>query len=87
MNKKYANQLLNTGGTNESTVYHRRRSTADFERKPQQVLSDHPRSEQRTENTELRGKVRSYEDVIQRNNLWRFFHPLREKAVTRDEAR
>ena len=39
------------------------------------------------ENTELRGKVRSYEDVIQRNNLWRFFHPLREKAVTRDESR
>jgi len=39
------------------------------------------------ENTELRGKVRSYEDVIQRNNLWRFFHPRREKAVTRDEAR
>ena len=31
------------------------------------------------ENTELRGKVRSYEDVIQRNNLWRFFHPLRKK--------
>lgn len=39
------------------------------------------------ENTELRGKVRSYEDVIQRNNLWLFFHPRREKAVTRDEAR
>ena len=39
------------------------------------------------ENTELRGKVRSYEDVIQRNNLWRFFHPHREKAVTRDETR
>lgn len=39
------------------------------------------------ENTELCGKVRSDEDVIQRNNLWRFFHPLREKAVTRDEAR
>ena len=35
------------------------------------------------ENTELRGKVRSYEDVIQRNNLWRFFHPRKEKAVTR----
>ena len=87
MNKKYANHLLNTGGTNERTVYHRRRSPADFECEPQQVLSDHPRSEQRTENTELRGKVRSYEDVIQRNNLWRFFHPLREKAVTRDEAR
>ena len=39
------------------------------------------------ENTELRGKVRSYEDEIQRNNLWQFFHPLREKTVTRDEAR
>lgn len=39
------------------------------------------------ENTELRGKVRSYEDVIQRNNLWRFFRPRREKAVTMDEAR
>ena len=39
------------------------------------------------ENTELRGKVRSYEDVIQRNNLWHFFRPHREKAVTRDEAR
>lgn len=31
------------------------------------------------ENMELRVKVRSYEDVIQRNNLWRFFHPHREK--------
>lgn len=31
------------------------------------------------ENAELRGKVRSYEDVIQRNNLWRFFRPHREK--------
>ena len=41
----------------------------------------------RGEDTELRGKVRSYEDVIQRNNLWRFFHPHREKAVTRDETR
>ena len=44
-------------------------------------------AEMERENTELRGEVRSYEDVIQRNNLWRFFHPLREKAVTRDEAR
>ena len=44
-------------------------------------------AELKRENTELRGKVRSYEDVIQRNNLWRFFHPHREKAVTRDEAR
>ena len=39
------------------------------------------------ENTELRGKVRSYEDVIQRNNLWRFFRPHREKAAMRDHAR
>ena len=44
-------------------------------------------AELKRENTELRGKVRSYEDVIQRNNLWRFFHPHREKAVMRDEAR
>ena len=28
-----------------------------------------------------------YIGFIQRNNLWRFFHPHREKAVTRDEAR
>ena len=39
------------------------------------------------ENAELRGKVRSYEDVIQRNNLWRFFRPHREKAAMRDDAR
>ena len=28
-----------------------------------------------------------YEDVIQRNNLWRFFRPHREKAAMRDNAR
>ena len=39
------------------------------------------------ENAELRGKVRSYEDVIHRNNLWRFFRPHREKAALRDNAR
>ena len=39
------------------------------------------------ENTELRGKVRSYEDVIQRKNLWRFFRPHREKTVMRDNIR
>jgi len=39
------------------------------------------------ENAELRGKVRSYEDVIQRNNLWRFFRPHREKTVMRDNIR
>ena len=39
------------------------------------------------ENTELRGKVQHYEDVIQRNNLWHFFRPRREKAAMRDDAR
>ena len=39
------------------------------------------------ENTELRGKVQRYENVIQRNNLWHFFRPRREKAVIRDDAR
>ena len=39
------------------------------------------------ENAELRGKVQHYEDVIQRNNLWHFFRPHREKAATRDDAR
>ena len=39
------------------------------------------------ENAELRGNVRRYEDVIQRNNLWHFFRPRREKAATRDDAR
>ena len=39
------------------------------------------------ENAELRGKVRSYEDVIQRNNLWRFFRPHREKEVMRGDVR
>ena len=36
---------------------------------------------------ELRGKVQHYEDVIQRNNLWHFFRPHREKAALRDDAR
>ena len=59
-----------------------------------QKLSEHKsvRSKLRTsdleiENAELRGKVRSYEDVIQRNNLWRFFRPHREKTVMRDNIR
>ena len=39
------------------------------------------------ENTELRGKVQRYEDVIQRNNLWHFFRPRREKATMRDDVR
>jgi len=39
------------------------------------------------ENTELRGKVQRYEDVIQHNHLWNFFRPHREKAAMRDDAR
>ena len=39
------------------------------------------------ENAELSGKVQRYEDVIQRNNLWHFFRPRREKAAMRDDAR
>ena len=39
------------------------------------------------ENAELRGKVQHYEDVIQRNNLWHFSRPRREKAAMRDDAR
>ena len=39
------------------------------------------------ENAELRGKVQHYEDVIQRNNLWHFFRPRREKTAMRDDAR
>ena len=39
------------------------------------------------ENAELRGKVQLYEDVIQRNNLWHFFRPRREKTAMRDDAR
>ena len=39
------------------------------------------------ENAELRGKVQRYEDVIQRNNLWNFFRPHREKVATREDVR
>ena len=39
------------------------------------------------ENAELRGKVQRYKNVIQRNNLWHFFRPRREKAAMRDDAR
>ncbi len=52
-----------------------------------QELSEHKsvRSKLRTsdlerENAELRGKVQRYENVIQRNNLWHFFRPHREKS-------
>ena len=59
-----------------------------------QEISDYKsvRSKLRTsdlerENAELRGKVQRYEDVIQRNHLWHFFRPRREKAAMRDDAR
>lgn len=39
------------------------------------------------ENEVLRGKVHSYETVIERNNLWSFFDRHRAKTHTRDEAR
>lgn len=39
------------------------------------------------ENERLRGKIRTYEDVISRNNLWDFFRPNRNKTRNRDDAR
>lgn len=39
------------------------------------------------ENHSLRSRLRTYEDVISRNNLWSYFSRHREKANTRDDAR
>lgn len=39
------------------------------------------------ENKVLRGKLRSYEAVIERNNLWSYFSRHRGKTHTRDEVR
>ncbi|MBR2928336.1 MAG: plasmid recombination protein [Oscillospiraceae bacterium] len=39
------------------------------------------------ENKRLRNRLRTYEDVISRNNLWAYFSKSRVKAHTRDEAR
>ena len=39
------------------------------------------------ENEALRGKLRSYESVIERNNLWSYFSRNRGKTQMRDEAR
>ena len=39
------------------------------------------------ENHSLRSKLRTYEDVISRNNLWSYFSRHREKANTKDDAR
>lgn len=39
------------------------------------------------ENEALRGKLRSYEVVIERNNLWHLFSPKRSKTHSRSDAR
>ena len=35
------------------------------------------------ENSELRSKIRKYEDVISRNNLWSYFLRYKEKVSTK----
>lgn len=39
------------------------------------------------ENSELRGKLRSYETVIFQNNLWSYFLPHRKNEIDREELR
>ena len=39
------------------------------------------------ENERLRSRLRTYEDVISRNNLWHFFSRSRNKNCNRDDAR
>ena len=39
------------------------------------------------ENGELRGKLRKYEDVISRHNLWSYFSRHRRSEIDREEAR
>ena len=39
------------------------------------------------ENSELRGKLRKYEDVISRNNLWSYFSRRREKEIVKNDTR
>lgn len=39
------------------------------------------------ENDRLRSRLRTYEDVISRNNLWHFFSRSRNKNRNRDDAR
>ena len=39
------------------------------------------------ENDRLRKRIRTYEDVISRNNLWHFFSGSRSKNRNRDDAR
>lgn len=39
------------------------------------------------ENERLHNRLRTYEEVISRNNLWSYFSRNRGKAATRDENR
>ena len=39
------------------------------------------------ENEQLRSKIRSYENAIERNNLWHIFNPKRSKTHRRSDAR
>ena len=39
------------------------------------------------ENSELRGKLRKYEDVISRHNLWSYFSQHRRSEIDRGESR
>ena len=39
------------------------------------------------ENGELRGKLRKYEDVISRHNLWSYFSQHRRSEIDRGESR
>ena len=39
------------------------------------------------ENGELRGKLRKYEDVISRQNLWSYFSQHRRSEIDRGESR
>ncbi|MGO5114148.1 hypothetical protein ACTQ33_03820 [Candidatus Avoscillospira sp. LCP25S3_F1] len=39
------------------------------------------------ENNRLRKRLRTYEDVISRNDLWSYFGRYRGKARTKDEVR
>ena len=39
------------------------------------------------ENERLRNRLRTYEEVISRNNLWSYFSRNRGKTTTRDENR
>ena len=39
------------------------------------------------ENDRLRKRIRTYEDVISRNNLWSYFSKHKEKVATKQDTR